>query len=112
MIPKRTAFPSLLALAILAAALAALVAGATGQCPECTPLRVTEAKLATSLVETSIGPAEVPVWVFSLAGSRVHVTQVAVDPSVTVVPPPWNADNPPEGLSVERAIGTSGSRKL
>lgn len=93
-------------------ALADLVAAGAGDCPDCRALRVMDAKLAKSLVETSIGPAEVPVWVFTIDGTAVRVTRVAVDPSVTVVPPPWNADHPPEGVSIDRAIGKSDSRKL
>ena len=95
-----------------AAALADLTAAGGDQCADCTPLVVTEANLATSLVETSIGPAEAPVWVFALKGTAVHLTRVAVDPSVTVQPPPFNADNPPIGTSIDHAIGTPDSRKL
>ena len=76
------------------------------------PLRVTDAKQATGLVETSQGPAEAPLWVFTIEGTDVRVTRVAVDPSVTVVPPPYNADHPPEGVSIDLATGTPGSRKL
>jgi hypothetical protein len=95
-----------------AAALADLIEDGNGDCTDCNPLVVTDANLATSLVETSIGPAEAPVWVFTIKGSAVHVTRVAVDPSVTVQPPPFNADNPPLGVSIARAIGTPDSRKL
>lgn len=95
------------------ASLADLVdAGDPTACPDCRPLRVTDAQLATSLIETSKGPANVPTWVFSIAGSSVTVTRVAVDESVTVVPPPWNADDPPVGISVEAATGSMDSRKL
>ena len=83
-----------------------------GACAECRPLRVTEANLATGLVETSQGPAEAPLWVFTIDGTAVRVTRIAVDPSITVVPPPFNADHPPEGLSIDLATGTSGSKKL
>jgi hypothetical protein len=95
-----------------AAALAALVETASTTCSDCTPLSITDAKLATSLVETSRGPAEAPTWVFSIAGSNVRVTRVAVDRSVTVVPPPWNANDPPVGISIESASGTAESKKL
>jgi hypothetical protein len=95
-----------------AAALAALVAAGGGDCPDCTPLVVTNANLATSLVQTSIGPAEAPVWLFTVKGTAVRVTRVAVDPSVTVAPPPFNANNPPIGISIDHAIGKAGSRKL
>lgn len=92
--------------------LAELVAAGGGDCGGCAPLRVTDASLATGLVETSRGPAEAPVWVYTIAGTSVRVTRVAVDESVTVVPPPWNADDPPEGLSIDSATGTAESRRL
>lgn len=92
--------------------LAALVAAATGTCDECTPLEVTDAQQATGLIDTSRGPANAPIWVYSIAGTTVKVTRVAVDKSVTVDPPPWNADDPPEGLSIESATGSADSRKL
>ena len=93
-------------------ALDALVETAAGDCGGCEPLRVTDANLATGLVETSAGPAEVPVWVYSLRGSAVRITRVAVDGGVTVDPPPWDADDPPAGLSIDLALGEPGSRKL
>lgn len=94
-------------------ALADLVATADGSsCDECLPLRVTDANQATGLVETSRGPAEAPLWVFTIEGTDVRVTRNAVDPSVTVVPPPFNADHPPEGVSIDEATGTPGARKL
>ncbi len=89
-----------------------LVAASTGTCPDCRPLRVTDAKLATGLVETTLGPAEAPLWVFTIDGTAVRVTRVAVDPSITLVPPPFNADHPPEGVSIDLAVGTAESRKL
>lgn len=95
-----------------AASLEALVESAADNCAECDPLLVTEAKLATGLVETSRGPAEAPLWVFTIQGTSVRVTRVAVDESVTIVPPPWNADDPPVGLSIESALGGADSRKL
>jgi hypothetical protein len=96
-----------------AAALEDLVAaGDPTACADCRPLRVTDAQLATTLIETSQGPANVPTWVFSIAGSSATVTRVAVDESITVVPPAWNADDPPVGISIEGATGSADSRKL
>ncbi len=83
-----------------------------GECGDCRPMRITDAHLATGLVETTRGPAEAPLWVFTIDGSAVRITRVAVDPSVTVVPPPFNADHPPEGLSIDLAIGMPDSTKL
>jgi hypothetical protein len=93
-------------------ALDALIASATGDCGGCDPLRVTQANLANGLAETSTGPAEVPLWVYSLRGSAVRVTRVAVDGGVTIDPPPWPADDPPAGVSIDAAVGEAGSRKL
>lgn len=97
-----------------AAALDALVAAVAGSaaCPDCEPLVVGEAQLATGLVDTSRGPANAPAWVFSIEGTAVKVTRIAVDQSVTVDPPPWNANDPPAGISIESATGKPDSRKL
>lgn len=94
-------------------ALADLVTDGNGTaCRGCLPLRVTEASLATTLIETSRGPAEAPTWVFTIEGSDVRITRVAVDDGVTVDPPPWNASEPPEGIRIEGAIGRAGSTEL
>ncbi|HET9851691.1 MAG TPA: hypothetical protein VFP56_04205 [Candidatus Limnocylindrales bacterium] len=93
-------------------ALDELVDTAPGDCGGCDPLRVTDANLATGLMETSTGPAEVPMWVYSLRGSAVRITRVAVDGGVTVDPPPWDAEDPPAGLSIHLALGEPGSRKV
>jgi hypothetical protein len=98
-----------------AAALADLVAegAASGTgCDGCKPLRITEAKLATTLVETTRGPANAPTWVFTVAGTDVRITRVAVDDAVTVDPPPWNTEDPPLGISIDRASGTGDSKEL
>jgi hypothetical protein len=89
-----------------------VAAGDPAACPECRPLLVTDAHLATGLVETSRGPAEAPVWVLTIEGTQVRVARVAVDESITVTPPPWNADDPPEGISIEAAVGSAGSSDL
>jgi hypothetical protein len=94
------------------ASLDALVKAGGGECSDCRPLRVTEARLATGLVETSRGPAEAPVWVFTVDGTSVRVTRVAVDESITVVPPPWNANDPPVGVSIDSGVGSANSRKV
>lgn len=92
--------------------LAALVAAAGATCDECPSLEVSDAQQATGIVDTSRGAANAPIWVYSIVGSAVKVTRVAVDESVTVRPPPWNANDPPEGLSIDSATGAPDSRKL
>lgn len=95
-----------------AATLEALLADGDDGCTDCEPLRVTDATLATSLVETTRGPAEAPTWVYTIAGSSVRIARVAVDESITVRPPPWNADDPPTGVSIEWAQGAEDARRL
>lgn len=89
----------------------------SGSCLGCTgltPLKVTAATLSTGKVSTSRGPATVPMWVFDVEGTAVKITRVAVAPTrtVTVSPPPWDPNNPPIGLSIESATGSSSSREL
>jgi hypothetical protein len=81
----------------------ALVAGvADHNCQGCAPLEITDARLSTKDIATSRGKASVPVWEFTIRGTRVIVTRVAVNPS-TVTPPSWDANNPPAGYSIESA---------
>ena len=98
-----------------AQALQALVAaGHPDSCGGCTPLRVTGASLGTGPVPTTRGSAQAPVWRFSLAGSGVILTRVAVaaNRTVTVTPPPWNAGDPPEGLSIDDAAVSANGTTL
>ena len=94
-------------------ALAAMTAdGAGASCPECVPLLITGARLTTGPVETTRGPATAPVWAFTVKGTEVEVTRVAIAAPVTVVPPPWDPNDAPVGISVESASGTLGGRQL
>ncbi len=85
-----------------------------GACPECDGLKVTAAKLTTAQMQTSRGPATVPVWEFSLEGTSVRITRVAIAASATVsvVAPAWDPDDSPVGLSIYEASGTAGGREL
>src|SRR5262245_6159508 len=95
-----------------AATLDALIAAGAGECAGCEPLEVTDAQLATGIVQTSRGAANAPIWAFSIAGSAVKVTRLAGDSSVTVDPPPWNSADPLDVLRIESATGTPDSNKL
>jgi hypothetical protein len=97
-----------------AQALKDLQAAGVQPCPECDALQVTDAKLTTAQIQTSRGPATVPAWEFSLRGTAVRVTRVAVsaDANVTVSPPPWDPNDPPVGLSIEAASGIAGGSQL
>jgi hypothetical protein len=92
----------------------AVKATGTADCPDCVPLRVTSARLSTATIQTSRGPASAPAWEFTLEGTKVLVTRIAVAPdqAIVVAPPPWDPNNAPSGLSVESATGTVGAKQL
>jgi hypothetical protein len=93
-------------------ALLELKAEGSGSCSDCVPLQITGAKLTSGQVQTSRGPAEAPVWEFSLQGTAVMVTRVAIADRVTVVPPPWDPNDPPVGISIDSATEAVGGRQL
>jgi hypothetical protein len=93
-------------------AVAAIQTGTTGPCSECTSLKITASLLTTGPIETSRGPATAPVWEFTVQGTAVRVTRVAIANPITVVPPPWDPNNPPVGLAIDSASGTVGGRQL
>ncbi len=93
-------------------AVAAIRAGASAPCGDCTAMRITAAQLATAPIETSRGPATAPVWEFTVQGTAVKVTRVAIADAVTVVPLPWDPNDPPVGLAIDSASGTVGGREL
>jgi hypothetical protein len=70
--------------------------------------------MSTAKVQTSRGPANAPAWEFSLNGTTVLVTRMAVAArgGVSVEPPPWDANDPPRGLRIDSATGTIGGLQL
>lgn len=90
-----------------AAALDLVRSTATGGCLGCdstpAPLRVTGATLTTVSIGTSRGPAVVPAWSFSLEGSAVRITRIAVAPTVVVVAPTWDPNHPAVGMWIDGA---------
>lgn len=98
----RTTVPLLSA----ADAVAAIRSTATATCDECVPLQIKASILSTGAVETTLGPAVAPVWEFTLEGTAVKVTRVALANPVTLVPPPWDPNNPPGGLRIDSAGAT------
>lgn len=93
-------------------AVAAIQREASGPCAGCPSLHVTDARLTAGPVETTRGPAEIPVWELTVKGTAVKVTRAAVAELVTVVPPPWNPDAPPIGLRIDSASGSITGREL
>jgi hypothetical protein len=88
-------------------ALDEMIKSAGSTCSDCRPIEITGARFTNGAVQTSRGPATAPIWEFSLQGTNVKVTRVAVSGHVSVVPPPWDPNNAPEGISIESARGTA-----
>jgi hypothetical protein len=95
-----------------AEALDAIARSGGGPCGDCRPLEVTSARLVTGPVETTRGRATAPIWQFTIQGSRVLITRVAIAGPVTSQPPPWNANDPPVGISIESAVGLPADARL
>ncbi|MGZ6372843.1 MAG: hypothetical protein ACXWL8_05550 [Candidatus Limnocylindria bacterium] len=83
-------------------------------CPDCAALEITGAKLESVDVETTRGGATAPAWDFSLQGTAVHLTQVAIPAAATVrvSPPLWDPSDAPVGISIDFATGRIGSLDL
>jgi len=95
-------------------ALQALVAAGDKSCPTCVPLRVTRARLSTAKLLTSRGPATTPTWEFTLKGTTVIVTRIAVAArdAVAVTPPPWDPNASPAGMRIDSASNSVDSRQV
>ena len=70
------------------------IRSAGGSCSDCTPLRVTGARLIAGTFRTTRGDAIGPMWEFTLRGTAVMVTRVAVANAVTVAPLAGGGGNP------------------
>jgi hypothetical protein len=89
-----------------------LIASAGSKCPGCRPLEITSAQLTTGSIQTSRGPATVPLWEFGVAGSAVRITYVAVAGNISVIPAPFDPYNAPGDISIESASGSPQSKQL
>jgi len=65
-------------------------------------------------IQTTRGLATAPAWEYTLKGTAVRVTRVAVAGSatVTVAAPSWDPYNAPGGLAIESATTTTDGRRL
>jgi hypothetical protein len=93
-------------------ALDEIVKSAGSTCADCRPLEITAARLTSGPVQTSRGPAMAPIWEFKVHGTNVMVTRVAVANRVSVVPPLWDPNNAPEGISIDSVRGKPDARQL
>jgi hypothetical protein len=83
--------------------------GSVASCADCTPLIATDATLATEPILTTRGPATGPVWEFTIRGTAVKVTRVAVANAVSVPP---MADNPGGAVAIDAATGSVGGTSV
>ncbi|WP_319461997.1 hypothetical protein [Micromonospora sp. RTP1Z1] len=95
-------------------AFAQIAAAGAGDCSGCVPLEVTAARLTTVRILTTRGPAAAPAWEYTLNGTAVRLTRIAVAPSAAIVvtPPRWGPEYPHGGLAIESATGTTTSGRL
>ena len=92
-------------------ALAAIASTAeASSCSGCDPLMVTVAKLTTGPIQTSRGPATAPVWEFTVQGSAVKVTRVAIANAVVATSP--GEGDPQLGLAIDSARGSVNGTEL
>ncbi len=82
---------------------------AAAPCSDCTMLLATAAELASGPIQTSRGPATAPIWVFTLEGTAVKVTRVAIANPVVVTPDDggWGL-----GLAIDSASGSATGTEL
>jgi hypothetical protein len=95
-----------------AQALDEIAKSADAPCPECRPLKITAARLTTGSAQTSRGPALAPIWEFTVEGTNVKITRIAVANRISVVPPPWDPNNRPEGIDIRSARGSADMSRL
>ncbi|HEX5823796.1 MAG TPA: hypothetical protein VFY18_04975 [Candidatus Limnocylindrales bacterium] len=95
-------------------ALADVRATAPTSCGDCVPLVVTAARLSMAAIQTSRGAATAPAWEFTIRGTSVRVTRIAVaaNDGIAVVPPEWDANDPPSGISIQSAQGAANGTSL
>jgi hypothetical protein len=105
-------FTASVALVSAQQAFAAIQGGAAAPCGDCTSLRITGSRLTTGSIETSRGPATGPIWEYTVQGTAVKVTRVAIAHPITVTPPLWDPNNSPVGLAIDSASGSVGGREL
>jgi hypothetical protein len=78
-------------------------------CSDCTMLLVTDAQLTSGPIQTTRGPATAPVWEFTVDGTAVKVTRVAISSPVVVTPDDggWGL-----GLAIDSASGSVSGNEL
>ena len=90
-------------------AIVAIESTTAAPCPDCAMLLVTAAPLTSGPIQTTRGPATAPVWEFTLQGTAVKVTRVAIANPVVIAPDEVGSQL---GLAIDSASGTVGGNEL
>ncbi len=85
-------------------AIVAIESTTAAPCSDCTMLLVTAAELTSGPIQTSRGPATAPIWEFTVQGTDVKVTRVAIANPVVVAAP--GEGDPQLGLAIDSASGS------
>lgn len=90
-------------------AIVAIESTTEAPCSDCTMLLATAAELTSGPIQTSRGPATAPTWEFTLEGTAVKVTRVAIANPVVVAPDEggWGL-----GLAIDSASGSVSGTEL
>jgi hypothetical protein len=91
-------------------AIVALESTTEAPCSDCTMLLATDARLTSGPIQTSRGPATAPIWEFTLQGTAVKVTRVAIANPVVVAPS--GEGDPQLGLAIDSASGSVSGTEL
>lgn len=80
-----------------------------GSCSGCSPLQVTGARMIAGTFQTTHGDAIGPMWEFTLRGTAVTITRVAVANAVAVAPLAGGGGNPGIEANIDSAkVSASG----
>jgi hypothetical protein len=90
-------------------AIVAMESTTEAPCADCTMLLVTDAQLTSGPIQTTRGPATAPIWEFTVKGTAVKVTRIAIANSVVVAPDEggWGL-----GLAIDSASGSVDGSEL
>ena len=90
-------------------AIVAIESTTEAPCADCTMLLVTAAELTSGPIQTSRGPATAPTWEFTVRGTAVKVTRVAIANPVVVAPDEVGSQL---GLAIDSASGSVSGTEL
>ena len=90
-------------------AIVAIESTTEAPCSDCAMLLVTDARLTSGPIQTTRGPRPRPIWEFTVQGTAVKVTRVAIADPVVVAPDEVGSQL---GLAIDSASGSVGGTEL